>query len=239
MLLSVFNLLMRWLFFVAIIWPVQAEATSSVLPVQAVKNPRWIQPHFNVALPENIKENVCHLNLVFQYFKVEKDFMNFSLFYINHHISVLKAFHNQLELDFLNKNKKKSLWNSNVLEVQHLAEYIELTYTVSDKLSVAFEQLEACWKLRPNYFLNLKKVINNYRSQEALIAEVMLSFFNNLSQIFMTLDAGNLSVKSKQHALDSLESIWKTSEEMQTMVLANYKFLFNELEYNLKIYEGI
>lgn len=240
MLLSIFNLLIRWLFFIAIIWPVRAEASTDVFkPLNSVKKVYWSRPDFKVLLPEDIKEGICNASFVSQYFKVEKDFMNFSLFYVGHHFDILEAFYSQLKLDLQTENRDKKKWSANQLGIQNLAQYSESLYEGSDNLNIFFNQLEACWKLRPAYFVNLKKVVNNYRLQDTLLAEVIFSFVENLKQISSLLEVENLSSINKKQILVQLKFILKTSKEMQMMLFSNYIILANEIDYIAQVYWGI
>ncbi len=235
MLLSVFQLFLRWLVFIAVIWPVRAGAvalpsSSSVKPVY------WQSFSFSVSLPKNINPQVCNSSFVTKYFKAEKDLMTASIAYVKQHTNNLKQFYAQIDLDLKKKQIEKDKWTEKKVGLNHLNQYAESLYIVSDNLIVFFNQLKICWKERSSSFISLQKVIKNYRLQDALLAEVMFYFSDQLQQVFSLLNKNSLSVQDKKQILDKGKAIMQVSEEMQAMLLANYAILSKDLRYSVKVY---
>lgn len=242
MLLSLFNLLMRWLFFVAIIWPVRAEAILNTdLTLEAKESARvyWSKPDFVILIPEDLEPEQCKSDFLVQYFKAEKDFMNFSLVYFHKHINILQNFSQYLSQDFQKKSIYNKKWNSNNLGLEHLSQYSEVVYGATDNLDIFFEDLVTCWNLRPRYFSSLKKLVESLRTQDALVAEIVSYFFDNINEILESIESGFLLDKDKKQIINKLNKLLAVSKEMEQMLLANYKVLSNQLEYIHQVYWGI
>ncbi|MBE8222055.1 MAG: hypothetical protein HAW60_04915 [Bdellovibrionales bacterium] len=251
MLLSIFNLLIRWLFFIAVIWPVQAEANisddvnaSAGADVSASASAGdekiyWPVPDIKISIPKNIKSNICTPFFVDKYFKAEKVFANYSLTYTDYHIKALKAFYKQLKLDLQNKTINKKNWNAKNLGLQNLYTYSESLYDISDNVNIFFNNLEVCWNIKPDYFMSLKRIVKNYRLQDFLIAEITLYFADSLNQVLNALDSQNLSNKNKTQILSMVKNILDTSKKMKTMLVFNYKVLSSDIDYIAQVYWGI
>lgn len=247
MLFSILNLLMRWLFFVAIIWPVRAEAIAFVggsmvkasVDLTIDTKVYWTQPDFAIFVPEIKEGMICNTSIVSLYFKAEEELMEFSLNSLNKNIAVLSVFYEQAEEFLKGQRNNKKVVQFDSFGLENLNQYSEIIYTASDELNTFFNNLFVCWELRPSQFSSLQRLVNNYRNQDVLIAELTQYFFNSLQQIAQDLKGGDLSIDSKRQVLNQVKFLLKLLQSAQKMIAYNYKELSSSLKYNHQVYWGI
>lgn len=246
---------MRWLFFIAIIWPVRAEATKTVSPklaevlstktvsakaVPAKKVIYWQSANFNkyLLMHKSENKNICQIKFIKKYFNAEAKVTQFFLLYLKHNTQNLKSLY--AELNFLLKNKtNQNKWNKNNLGLNNLLDYYDLIYDISDRLSVFFTQLNICWEKRSSSFVDLKKIIKKYRTQDEISAEIIIYFFNQLDQAIRQLQNKNLSQVDKIKNLNAIKQILDNSIKMEKLLNNNYKILSEQLNYTKQIYWGL
>lgn len=248
---NLFNLLIRWLFFIAVIWPVRAEAdliktgpiTQGFIETHSIRSNQtiyWTQAYFNQSLLVNKakNKNICQTRLITQYFTAEDKARQFFLSYLSQHTQNVKLLYMDLNLLLQTKNNQTK-WNKDNLGLEHLLDYYDLIYQISDQLTIFFNQLNVCWKTRKLAFTALKKIIQNYRTQEEISAEIINYFYINLNQILGSLQNKNLSKKDKINNLQDFKKLLDHSVQMQAFVSDNYKILSEQLRYIQQIYWGL